>query len=106
MDIFFLGRVLQEKFPELFKEVEDEELAAVDLALPDFCSDADRLRNDLLLRMSSLKPGDYDALLDCIAELREIFEHNREHLTEASEPLAKLLSVLSAKVHKLITAAD
>jgi len=102
LDIFFLSRLLEEKFPKLLEEVEvGYGLSSLDIALSDLLNDARRLASDTLPTMKALKPGDYAGLLDLIFELREIIEHDREHLSEATVVLSKLSVHLAWKLSKL-----
>lgn len=94
LGIFTLGRIMEEKFPALLGEVDDEALSQVDLAIPEVPLNAKRLSEELLPKMSCLRPGDYEGLLQLLSELRELFEHTREHLEAADEGLWKLSEVV------------
>ena len=90
VDIFQVGRSLGSKYPELLARLDDDALAAIDLAVEDAHLLAQRLVSELLPRIAALPPGDYDRLLDLMTDLREDLAHSREHVEAALTALWSL----------------
>lgn len=92
IDIFLLGRILEEKFPDLLQEVDD---APLSIALADFCEYAEKISQELIPKIATITPGDYESLENYLMELQEVIEHNLYHLNEANNTLRQLLSKIN-----------
>ncbi len=90
VDIFQVGRSLGSKYPELLARLDDDALAAIDLAVENTYLLAQRLATELLPRIAALSPGDYDRLLDLVTDLREDLAHSRKHVEAAVTALWSL----------------
>ncbi len=96
IDIFNLGRVLQERFPSLT----DYDAPAVDLAIEELAHHQDSFRR-LVDELNSLNDGDYAGLAQVLTDLQSLFEHAAEHVNEARPQLDKLLQSASSKAESI-----
>jgi hypothetical protein len=97
-DIFTIGNVLEQKFPELLTAERVKKLVRLDIAIADFSYYAEKLQKKILPRLSALEPEDYEGLLDSLTELREAIDHTKRHLIAAGWTLWEVSDLLSGKL--------
>lgn len=92
IDIFQLGRTINEKFPE-FATLDAPE---IDLAIEDLAGVQEKLKR-VVAALHKLKPGDYEGFSQILADLWELFQHSSYHIEEAMSSLNKLWKAVSEK---------
>ncbi len=97
LDIFFFSRLLEKKLPGFIELVDEEDLTAVDLAIPDILADAARLTSDILPSLNAVPQGDLDKLGDALTDLREVLLHTKEQVNAAERALGKLVDACTAQ---------
>ncbi len=97
IDIFFLSRLLDEKLPAFIGQVNDDDVAAVDLAIPDILADAGRLTGEVLPSFEAIPEGDVKSLGDALTDLREVLLHTKGQVDAAEKALGKLVDACAAR---------
>ncbi len=91
LDIFFFSRVLQEKLPGFIAQVDDRDVAAIDLAIPDILADVARLNSEVFPSLDGIPQGDLDKLGDALTSFHEVLLHTKEQVEVAERALCKLV---------------
>ena len=97
LDIFFFGNLLEEKFPEYLKRVDDEAVTAVSIAIPGILAESRRIVSEVLPELAKVPPADMDELEDELTSLQEVLLHMKGHLEEADNALWKLIDACTAQ---------
>lgn len=97
LDIFFFSRLLEKKLPGFIKRVDEQDVAAVDLAIPDILADVARLTSDVLPSLEAIPQGDLDELGDALTDLREVLLHTKEQVDAAEKALGNLVDACAVQ---------
>ena len=97
VDIFFFSRLLEEKFPEFLKRVDNEAVTAVSVAIPEILAESERIISEVLPELHQVPPSDMGKLEEELVSLQEVLLHIKEHLEEADKALWKLFDACSAQ---------
>ena len=91
-----MSRFLKERLPGFIARVDDKDVGAVDLAIPDIMADAEILAAQVLPSLGDVSPDDLNALGDALTDLREVLLHTRQQVTAAEEALGRLVDACTA----------
>ena len=91
IDIFFFSRLLEKKLPGFIELVDEKDVTAVDLAVPDILADASRLNSEVLPSLNAVPQGDLEELGDALTSLHEVLLHTKGQVDAAERALWKLV---------------
>ena len=97
LDIFFFSRLLEKKLPGFISEVDEEDIATVDLAIPDILADARMLTAEILPSLHAIPEGSPDDLGDALTNLHEVLLHTKEQVDAAEKALDKLIDACTVQ---------